>query len=235
MEKSSKRIWGWMFYDFATQPYYTLLLTFIFGPYIVGVAEVFFLENGLDIQKSEQMAQIVWANTHLLVGLCIAFIAPFWGYFCQKYNVTRSVVVGSLSISAVCSGLLWLAYPDGSTLYTSLSLLAIVLIVVGLSQVSIDAQLIDISEKEGFGKLSGFGFAFGYFGGILSLVIMLSFFAQNPEGKTILGSVPPFGLAKFDMGGTRFVGPFCALWLVIFILPYLYWVLWDDEKKQPSH
>ena len=33
-----KRIWGWFFFDWASQPYHTLLVTFIFGPYFAGVA-----------------------------------------------------------------------------------------------------------------------------------------------------------------------------------------------------
>ena len=33
-----KRVRGWMMFDWATQPFYTLGLTFIFGPYFAGVA-----------------------------------------------------------------------------------------------------------------------------------------------------------------------------------------------------
>ena len=34
MISAKKRIWGWFFFDWASQPYNTLLITFIFGPYI---------------------------------------------------------------------------------------------------------------------------------------------------------------------------------------------------------
>ena len=43
-----RRIWGWMMFDWASQPFYTLLLTFIFGPYFAAVAAEFYMTGGLD-------------------------------------------------------------------------------------------------------------------------------------------------------------------------------------------
>ena len=45
---ASKRIWGWYFFDWASQPYSTLLLTFTFGPYFSEVASAKFLSSGMD-------------------------------------------------------------------------------------------------------------------------------------------------------------------------------------------
>ncbi len=38
-----KRIWGWYFFDWASQPYNTLLLTFVFGPYFAEIARGHFM------------------------------------------------------------------------------------------------------------------------------------------------------------------------------------------------
>ena len=38
MATAKQRIWGWYFFDWASQPYNTLVLTFIFGPYFAEVA-----------------------------------------------------------------------------------------------------------------------------------------------------------------------------------------------------
>ena len=48
MISARKRIWGWFFFDWASQPYHTLLLTFIFGPYFAEVARTYFLAQGAD-------------------------------------------------------------------------------------------------------------------------------------------------------------------------------------------
>ena len=43
---TSKKIWGWFFYDWACQPYNTLMVTFIIGPYFATVAAEYFITNG---------------------------------------------------------------------------------------------------------------------------------------------------------------------------------------------
>ncbi len=47
MAVSKKRIWGWMAFDWASQPFYTLGLTFIFGPYFAVVATEYFFSTGM--------------------------------------------------------------------------------------------------------------------------------------------------------------------------------------------
>jgi UMF1 family MFS transporter len=74
------------------------------------------------------------------------------------------------------------------------------------------------------GKVSGYGFAFGYLGGIIALVIMLLLLAENESGKTLIGLTPLFGLDAAAREGTRSVGPFTAIWFVVFMVPFFLWV-----------
>ena len=67
-----RRIWGWWFFDWASQPYHTLLVTFVFGPYFAGVAAGYFTTEGLDAQAAAARAQTVWANCLTITGLIIA-------------------------------------------------------------------------------------------------------------------------------------------------------------------
>ena len=52
-----KRIWGWFFFDWASQPYHTVLLTFIFGPFIADTASVYFMNSGLAEDAADARAQ----------------------------------------------------------------------------------------------------------------------------------------------------------------------------------
>ena len=54
---TKKRIWGWWFFDWASQPVNTLLLTFIFGPYFAEVARGYYLGTGLDKDAADAAAQ----------------------------------------------------------------------------------------------------------------------------------------------------------------------------------
>jgi UMF1 family MFS transporter len=77
---------------------------------------------------------------------------------------------------------------------------------------------------ERIGRLSGTGWATGYVGGIVSLIIVLGFLAANPDtGRTLLGFTPLFGLDPASHEGDRAAGPLTGLWFIIFVTPmFLY-------------
>ena len=74
-----KRIWGWYFFDWASQPFHTLLLTFVFGPYFAGVAAEYFLTSGLSEEAADARAQSIWSLCLTVTGLIIGFGAPLMG------------------------------------------------------------------------------------------------------------------------------------------------------------
>jgi UMF1 family MFS transporter len=53
---------------------------------------------------------------------------------------------------------------------------------------------------------------------------MLLVFAENDAGQTLLGNPPALGLDPETREGTRFVGPFIAIWFVVFMIPFFAWV-----------
>ena len=56
-----KRIWGWYSFDWASQPYHTVLNTFIFGPFFAAIAATYFLNLGLSEDLADAKAQSLWA------------------------------------------------------------------------------------------------------------------------------------------------------------------------------
>ena len=70
------------------------------------------------------------------------------------------------------------------------------------------------------GRLSGTGWATGYVGGILSLILVLGFLAASPEtGRTLFGFTPLFGLDPVTHQGDRISGPLTGIWFIVFVLP----------------
>ncbi|MBL4759091.1 MAG: MFS transporter, partial [Rhizobiales bacterium] len=66
----------------------------------------------------------------------------------------------------------------------------------------------------------GLGWAMGYAGGLICLVIVLAFFSASPDtGKTMLGFLPWFGLDPETYEGARATGPFTAIWYILFVIP----------------
>jgi UMF1 family MFS transporter len=99
-----------------------------------------------------------------------------------------------------------------------------------------NALMPSLTQADDLGAISGSGFAFGYLGGLLALIIMLCFFAEGAEsGLTLLGADPLFGLDPEAREGTRFVGPFTAIWFVIFMIPFFLWVKEPKTDARPLH
>jgi UMF1 family MFS transporter len=91
-------------------------------------------------------------------------------------------------------------------------------------------MLPDLGTKEEIGRISGNGWAFGYVGGLVALIIMLLFFAESGQtGLTIIGLPPAFGFDPAAREGTRFVGPLTGFWYILFMVPFFAWV--QDPQK----
>lgn len=226
-----KRVWGWMAFDWATQPFYTLLLTFIFGPYFAAVATQYFAGTGLGEADADARAQSLWSLGQTLIGLAIAFTAPVLGALADSTGRRMPWIVAFsvLYVFGTCG--IWFLMPDGTFLWGALISFGVAMIGAEYALIFVNAILPSLGDDKEVGRISGSGAAFGYWGGVISLFAMLLFFAENETGKTLIGLDPLFG---FDAGmreGTRFVGPFTAIWYLVFMIPFFMWVRQDPGRK----
>jgi UMF1 family MFS transporter len=227
---NAKKTWGWFFYDWACQPYNTLMVTFIIGPYFATVAAEYFIANGLDSVTSRANAQYYWSLTITIVGLIVGLTAPFIGAIADTYgNRIKWIYLFSalLIIGAFSS---WFGLPDGSNWHWILISFGIGFVGAELAYVFSNAQLPSLGDRSETGAISGSGFGFGYVGGLVSLVVVLTLFVEQENGKTLIGLDPIFGLNAEAKEGTRFVGPFVALWFIVFSIPYFMWI---NDKSEP--
>ena len=79
MKAARKKIWGWYFFDWATQPYSTLMLTFVFGPFFATIASEVYMTSGLAEQAADAKAQSLWSLCLTIVGLIVGLAHPLWG------------------------------------------------------------------------------------------------------------------------------------------------------------
>lgn len=214
-----------MSFDWATQPFYTSGLTFIFGPYFAVVAAQYFMDQGLDADAAKAQSQSLWSSGQMVAGLIIAFTAPFLGAYADNSGRKMPWIAFFSVIYVVASVLLWNLKPDGTGLMAALVIFFIAFIAAESALNFVNAILPSLGTKEEIGRISGSGAAFGYWGGFVSLLIMLLLFVENTEtGLTLLGNPPPFGLDATELEGNRSIGPFIALWFVIFMVPFFLWV-----------
>ncbi|WP_256371820.1 MFS transporter [Rubellimicrobium sp. CFH 75288] len=220
-----RRIWGWMFFDLAQQPYATLGLTFVFGPYFAAVASGLFQAEGADPAEAGARAQSLWGLAQGIAGTAIALSAPFLGAWADASG-RRMPWILALSVPYVlCAWSLWFLLPDGTNLLPVLALFWVGF-VAGESALNVNnAQLPSLAPRSEIGRVSGSGAALGYWGGVVSLVAVLLFLAEGEGGRTLLGLEPAFGLLDGALReGTRAVGPFIAIWFVVALIPFVLWV-----------
>ncbi|SPF79653.1 MFS transporter [Pseudoprimorskyibacter insulae] len=218
-----RRIWGWMFFDWAQQPYATLGLTFVFSPYFAAVAAGYFLASGLSEQAANAQAQSLWSSSQSIAGLFIALSAPLLGAYADAAGRKMPIFWALAIVTAICAFGLWHLQPDGTGL-----MMVLVLFWVGFiaseSAFSLNNSILpSLANTEDVGKVGGSAIAFGYWGGVLALFIVLLLFAENENGVTLIGQPPLFGLDPEAREGTRFTGPFIAIWWVVFLIPFFLW------------
>lgn len=236
MVSARKRIWGWYFFDWASQPYNTLLLTFVFGPYFAEVARGYYLGTGMDADAAAAAAQAYWGWGLAITSILIAVMAPILGAIADTTG-RRLVWVWIFSAFYLVGawGLWWVA-PGGDA---SMLLWAVVFFGLGFvgmefATIFTNALMPTLSDHDELGAISGSGFAFGYLGGLVALVIMLLLLAEGADsGKTLIGLEPLFGLDPEAREGTRAVGPFTAIWYALFMVPFFLWVKEPRTSAQP--
>lgn len=219
-----KRIWGWWFFDWASQPYHTLLVTFVFGPFFAAVAANFFIAEGLESEAAKAQAQTMWSIGMTITGLLIGFGAPFIGALADISGRKRPWLIAFSLMYVLGAWGIWYSDPAGSNLWWMLVTFGFGFIGAEFALIFANSQLPNLGDKDDVGAISGSGFAFGYLGGVISLFIMLLLFVEQGTGKTLIGLDPVLGLDAETREGTRAVGPFTALWFMVFMVPYFLWV-----------
>jgi len=213
-----KSIWGWYFYDWAAQPYNTLLITFIFAPYFASA-----------VASDAVEGQALWARMTWMTGLFLAFASPICGAIADSFGPRKPWIFVFSVMYVVGAAYLWTAVPGSSNTVMILLFFAIGMAGMELSQTFVNSMLPSLAPRSEM-EISGSGWAFGYAGGVVSLFLMLLFFAENEKGVTFIGISPIFGLDPEARQGTRFVGILTAVWFALFMVPFFLWV--KDEPRR---
>ncbi|MDJ0826190.1 MAG: MFS transporter [Rhodobacter sp.] len=224
-----KRIWGWMMFDWASQPYNTLLLTFIFGPFFAEIVIDRLVAGGMAQEVARAEAQAYWGYGLTTAGLMIAVLAPILGAIADSTGRRMPWIWFFSLLYVVGATGLWWSNPDMFSIVTLLVFFGIGLIGMEFATIFTNALLPSLGDHDRLGAISGAGWAWGYVGGVIALAIMLLLLAENDAGVTFIGLEPILGLDPAAREGTRSVGPFTALWYAVFMIPFFLWV------REPRH
>ena len=201
---------SWIFFAWAAEPFFTLITTFVFAPYFA-----------THVAADPASGQSLWGFATAAAGLIIAFLSPVLGAISDASGRRKPWIAAFGALLVIGASLMWIGRPgDVGTIPALLIAYAVATIGVEFATVFNNSMMPTLVPPERIGRLSGTGWATGYVGGILSLVLVLGFLAANPEtGRTLFGFAPLFGLDPTTHQGDRITGPLTGIWFVVFALP----------------
>jgi MFS transporter, UMF1 family len=201
---------SWIFFDWAAQPYFTLITTFVFAPYFA-----------THVAPDPASGQALWGFATAAAGMAIALLSPVLGAIADASGRRKPWIAAFGALLVIGASLMWFGKPgEASVIPPLLFAYAIATVGVEFATVFNNAMMPTLVPPERIGRLSGTGWATGYVGGILSLILVLGFLAANPDtGRTLFGVTPLFGLDPVTHEGDRISGPLTGLWFVVFVLP----------------
>jgi UMF1 family MFS transporter len=214
---------SWIFFDWAAQPYFTLITTFVFAPYFA-----------THVAANPASGQSLWGFATAAAGLMIALMSPILGAIADASGRRKPWIAAFGALLVIGSSLMWFGRP-GDTSEIPALLLAYAIATVGVEFATVfnNAMMPTLVPPDKIGRLSGSGWATGYIGGILSLILVLGFLAASPEtGRTLFGFTPLFGLDPVTHQGDRITGPLTGVWFIIFVLP-MFLLTPDYPAKHP--
>jgi MFS transporter, UMF1 family len=201
---------SWIFFDWAGQPYFTLITTFVFAPYFA-----------THVAADPASGQSLWGFATAASGLLIALMSPLLGAIADASGRRKPWIAAFGALLVIGSSLMWIGRPgDPGVIPPLLIAYGIATVGVEFAIVFNNAMMPTLVPPERIGRLSGTAWATGYLGGIVSLILVLGFLAASPEtGRTLFGFMPLFGLDPVTHQGDRITGPLTAIWFIIFVLP----------------
>jgi UMF1 family MFS transporter len=214
-------IWGWMFFDWAAQPFFTVVTTFIFGPYFVS-----------RMAPDPAVGQAAWGYAIAVSGFFIAVLSPVLGSIADQTGGRKPWIAGFAALQIVSMALLWFAAP-GSPLLPILILFSLASVAAEFSIVFNDSMMPRLLDARQIGRVSNLAWGLGYVGGMIVLIFVVAFIAGSAvTGKTVLGLHPLFGLDPAKGEDARITGPLAAIWYSLFILPMFVFTP-DAERGLP--
>lgn len=204
-------------WDIGDAAFNAIMTTFVFSVYLTSSS------FGNPAEASSTLSSGL-----AFAGLAIALLAPVTG---QRSDASgkRTFWLGFNTLAAaVLMGLCWFVAPDPKYLLLGVALIAIANVVNEFAFVNYNALLPEFSTPQNVGRISGIGWASGYFGGIVALAIVLVLFVGLGDGGGLLG------IPTENSENIRAVAIFSALWCTVFSLPILFSLRRRDRLYPPA-
>ena len=208
-----RQVIAWASWDWGSAAFNAVVTTFVFTVYLTTTKNF----GSTDFVST-------WLGWTLgIAGVLVALIAPITGQKADGAGRRKFWLAVETAIVVLCVAGLFFVEPKPEFLWLGLSLLAVGTLFFEIAAVNYNAMLVQISTPKTIGRVSGLGWAAGYFGGIILLLILYFGFIHPDVGL--------FGVTSTNGQSVRVSMLLAALWFAIFAVPVLLAV---PEYRAPS-
>lgn len=198
-----KTIISWMMYDFANSSFANNVTTFIYAAFFTKV-----------IAENEIIGTALWSRGVGIIMLVVALLSPPLGALSDQGGYRKRFLLFFTFLAVIFTALLY--FPQQGQAIYALTLYIIACICFEMGIVFYNAFLPDIAPPERIGRISGQAWGVGYFGGLLSMAVLMVGFVS--------AETPWFGLTKETHEHIRATNIGVAIWFAIFSLPALFYL-----------
>ncbi len=204
---------AWSLFDFANSAFTTIIVTFVFAAYFA---------QGVAADPTTGGSQ--WSLAMGIAGLIIAVISPVFGAIADQTGRRKPWLAGVSVLCVIATALLWYVRPDAADVPFALACVIVATVGFEVGLLFYNAMLPEVAPPAMLGRVSGWAWALGYAGGLVSLLIALFVFVQAEP--------PPFGLDKDQAEHVRATAILVAGWFALFALP-LFLMVKEDGNGVP--
>ena len=190
-------------YDFANSSFANNVTTFIYAAFFTKV-----------IAENEIIGTALWSRGVGIIMLVVALLSPPLGALSDQGGYRKRFLIFFTFLAVIFTALLYFPQQGQATYALTLYIIACICFEMGI--VFYNAFLPDIAPPERIGRISGQAWGVGYFGGLLSMAVLMVGFVS--------AETPWFGLTKETHEHIRATNIGVAIWFAIFSLPALFYL-----------
>ena len=203
MPTPRRTVFAWCLYDFANSAFTTLVVTFIYAAFFTKV-----------IAPDEVTGTLLWSRSVSITAIAVALLSPLLGALADRGGY-RKRFLGFFTLVAVAGTTVLYTAAPGEVI-RALFWFTIANIAFEMGGVFYNAFLPDVAPPDRIGRVSGYGWALGYVGGLSALGLALVGFVD--------AETPWFGFSTEGYEHIRATNLLVACWFGLFSIPLFLWV-----------
>jgi len=206
-----KHVLSWALWDWATQPFNTVIITFVFTALYLTSDD--FVKPGQDHDDAIADLTSGLGLAMTIAGVLVALVAPVLGQLADRTGRKKRWLGWSTLLLVVAMLALFFVQAAPSYFVLGVGILAVGSVIGEIAGVNYNAMLVQVSTPRTMGRVSGLGWGLGYLGGILALVIVV-----------VADAMDWFGMDTSNGMAYRLIAVGCAVWTLVFAWPLFVYV-----------